>query len=116
MAFAEYLRTSDVSENGKVYWVYLKPLTNRLPSTDHLPTDQRTCDHQCVYPNSHSFFFYSRIQNFTVVPKQPFVILQRNTKFYSCTQTTIRFFIEKYKILKLYPSGYFVFSQRNTKF
>ena len=26
------------------------------------------------------------------VPKRPFIFLQRNTKFYSCTQTVIRFF------------------------
>ena len=54
-----------------------------------------------LYPNISSFFFvffYSEIRNFTVVPKRPSAFLQRNTKFYSCTQTAIRFFTAKYEI------------------
>ena len=53
-----------------------------------------------LYPNGHSFF-YSEIRKFTIVPKRPFVFLQRNTKFYSCTQTAIRSFTTKYEIFKL---------------
>ena len=68
-----------------------------------------------MYPNGHSFC-YSERQHFTVVPKRPFVILQRNTKFYSCTQTAVRFFATNFKILKLYRNGYFVMLQRNKKF
>ena len=41
---------------------------------------------------------------------RPFVSMQRNTKFYNCIQQTIRFFTEKYKILKLNLSGHFVVS------
>ena len=74
-----------------------------------------------------------------LVPKRPFVSLQRNTKFYSRTQMAIRFFTAKYKILypkldfvfktvpkrpiseifklsKLYPDGHSFFQQGNTKF
>ena len=59
---------------------------------------------ECVYPSGHSFF-HTEKPNFTVVPKRPFVFLQQNTKFYCCTQTAIRFFTAKYKILQLYPNG-----------
>ena len=56
----------------------------------------RMCNHflevpQCVYPSSH-LFFYGEIRNFTVVPKQPFVL-----------------FTTKYKILKTAPKRTFVF-------
>ena len=47
---------------------------------------------KCVYPNGHSFFF-----------------LQRNADFYSCTQTAIRYFTVKYKILQLCSNGHSVF-------
>ena len=43
------------------------------------------------------------------VPKWPFVFLQQNTKFQSCTQTAIRFFTAKYEILKLHPNGHSFF-------
>ena len=43
-------------------------------------------------------FFYSERRNFTIVLKRSLVFFTQNTKFYSCTQTAIRF------------------SQRNTKF
>ena len=33
-----------------------------------------------LHPNGHSFF-YREIRNLTVVPKRPFVFLQRNAKF-----------------------------------
>ena len=63
---------------------------------------------QYVYPNSHSLFC-NEMQNFTVLLKRPFVILQWNTKFWSCTQTVIRFLPVKYKILKLFPNSHFAF-------
>ena len=44
-----------------------------------------------MYVRSYSFF-HSEIQNFTVVPKRPFV-----------------FFSAKYKILQLYPNGHSFF-------
>ena len=67
------------------------------------------------------------------VPKWPFIFLELNAKFYSCTQTAIRYFTAKYKILQLYsndhhfftvkckisklfPNSHFSFLQRNTKF
>ena len=66
------------------------------------------------------------------VPKRPFVFsqqntkfysctqtairfLQRNTKSYSCTQTAIRFFYSEIRNLELYPNGH-LFLVRNTKF
>ena len=64
-----------------------------------------------MYPNSHSCF-YNKIQNFTVVPKQPFMFLQQNTKFYSCTQTAICVFTTKYKILQLHPTAIHVFTTK----
>ena len=47
--------------------------------------------------------------------KLPFVVLQRNTKFHSCTQTVIRSsFTTKCKILKLYPNSYSFFTTKYT--
>ena len=43
------------------------------------------------------------------VPKWPFVFLQRNAKFYSCTQTAICYFTAKYEILQLYSNGHSLF-------
>ena len=37
------------------------------------------------------------------VPKRLFVFFKRNTKFESCAQTAVRFFIAKYKISKVVP-------------
>ena len=54
---------------------------------------------QCVYPSGHSFFFYSKIPNFTVVPKQPFVFLTA-----------------KYEILQLHPNGYSFFYSEISNF
>ena len=42
-------------------------------------------------------------------------ILQRNTKFYSCTQTVIRF-LQWNTIFRIIPNGHLFFLQRNTKF
>ena len=51
------------------------------------------------------------------VPKRRFVsairFLQQNINSQSCIQTVIRFFTEKYKILKTVPKRAFVSSQRN---
>ena len=52
--------------------------------------DRLRVSKECVYPNGHSFF-YRDIQNFTAVAKLPFVFLQENSKFYSCTLTAIHF-------------------------
>ena len=41
--------------------------------------------------SSRHLFFYSQIQNFTVVPEQPLVIIQPNMKLYNCTQKVICF-------------------------
>ena len=41
---------------------------------------------------------------------------QRNTKFYSFTQTVICFFTAKYEILQFYPKGHSFVLQQNTKF
>ena len=65
----------------------------------------KTCLRVSMRVPKWPFVFYSEIRNLTVVPKRPFVFLQRNTKFCSSTQTVIRFFIAKYEILKLYPNG-----------
>ena len=43
------------------------------------------------------------------VPKWPFVFLQQNANFYSCTQSAIRYFTAKYEILQLYSNGYSFF-------
>ena len=50
------------------------------------------------------------------VPKRQFVCLQRNTKFYNCTQKTICFFTAKCKILKLHPNGHFLFCSETKNF
>ena len=68
---------------------------------------------KCVNPNGHSFL-NCEIQNFAVVAKRPFLTLHWNTKFHSCTQTAIRFFAAKWKILKLRRRP-FRFFLRNTK-
>ena len=68
-----------------------------------------------MYPSGHSFF-HSEIPNSTVVSKRPFVFLQRNTKFYSCTQTTIRFFLQQNTKFRIVPKRPFVLWLRNTKF
>ena len=47
------------------------------------------------------------------VPKLPVIFLQENTKFYSCTQTAIRFSTTKHKILKTVTKRPFMFLQRN---
>ena len=41
--------------------------------------------------------------------------LQQNTKLDSCSQTTIRFFTVKYKILQFYRNSHLVILQQNTK-
>ena len=63
-----------------------------------------------------SFVFYMEIQIFTVVPKRPFLVLQGNTKFCSCIQTAIHFFIAKRKFLRTIPKRSFAFLPRNTEF
>ena len=50
------------------------------------------------------------------VPKRPVAFLQENTKFYSCTQTAIRFFTAKHKILQTATKRPFMFLQRNIEF
>ena len=71
-------------------------------------------DKMCV-PSRHSLFF-SKTQNFTVVPKRPFVFLQRNTKFYSCTQVAFRFFYNEMQNFENCTKTAIRFSQRNIKF
>ena len=59
--------------------------------------------------------FNREMQNFTVVPRRPFVFyFSKMQNFECCTQTVIRFLIKKYRILKVvpqcvYPSGYSFF-------
>ena len=61
-----------------------------------------------MYRSGH-LFFHSEIWNFTVVPKRPFVFLQQNTKFYSCTQSAIRF-LQRNAKFRIVPKWPFVFS------
>ena len=63
-----------------------------------------------------TFVFYSEIRNFTVAPKRPFVFLQRNTKFYSCTQTAFRFFYNEMQNFENCTQTAIRFSQKNKKF
>ena len=48
------------------------------------------------------------------VPKRPFVLLKRNTKFYSSIQTVIRFFAAKCKIVETVLKQLFVFHSEIT--
>ena len=48
------------------------------------------------------------------VPKRPFVLLKRNTKFYSSIQTVIRFFTAKCKIVETVLKQPFVFHSEIT--
>ena len=52
------------------------------------------------------------------VPKRPFVFSQRNTKFYSCTQTAIRFLQRntKSRIAPKWPFFFFYNETQNLKF
>ena len=85
-------------------------------------------DHYCIKLRcSHS----QNIVNFSVIvesfcmmlvffmffknPKLPFVFLQQNTKFYSCTQTDIRFSQRSTKF-RIVPNRSFNLWLRNTKF
>ena len=68
-----------------------------------------------MYPKGNSFV-YSEIRNFTIALKRPFVFLQRNAKFWNCTQTVISLFCSETKNFKTAPKWPFVFLQRNTEF
>ena len=87
---------------------------------------------ECVYPNAHSFF-YSEIQNFTVVIKRPFVFyreirnftvaLIRSSSFDSemqnfetVPQWLFCFFTTKHKFLKTAPKRPFVFYNKIQNF
>ena len=68
-----------------------------------------------MYPNN-LLYFYSEIQNFKVVLKWPFVFLQRNAKFWNCTQAAISLFLQwNTEFWKLYPNDHLFFPQGNTK-
>ena len=60
-----------------------------------------------------SFAFFTEIRNFTVAP---FDFLQWNTKFYSCTQTTFRFFYREMQSFENCIQTVIRFSQQNKKF
>ena len=53
-------------------------------------------------------FFCREIQNFTIVPKRLFIILQRNAKFSNCTQTAIRIFHKEIQNVTIYHQFSFV--------
>ena len=57
--------------------------------------------------------FYGPIMR---VPKRPVVFLQENTKFYSCTQTAIRFLERNAKFWNLYPNGHSFFYNETQNF
>ena len=63
-----------------------------------------------------SLYFYKEIQNVTVVPKLPFVFFNKIENFENCTQTTIRFFTMKHKILKTATKRTFMFLHKNIEF
>ena len=67
-----------------------------------------------MYPSGH-LFFHSEIQNFTVVPKRPFVFLQRNTKFRIAPKWPF-VFLTKQNILKFVPKRPFVFQNKRENF
>ena len=69
-----------------------------------------------MWINLTAHYFRNKISTIIIrVTKRAFVFLQRNTKFHSCTQTAIRFFTVKCKILQLYPNGH-LSSQQNREF
>ena len=76
-----------------------------------LPAETSPSWQQCVYPNGQ-WFFYKKIQNFTVALKRPFVFYSEMENFVNCTQTAIHIFETKYRILKVVPKRPFVFSAR----
>ena len=80
-----------------------KPL--QVPATKTLFSSvyviRTTCFDEC-------FLFYAIMR----IPQRSLVFSQRNTKFYSCTQTTIRFFTAKYKISQFYPNGHSFFTAK----
>ena len=49
------------------------------------------------------FLHYSHVMR---VPKRPFVFLQQNTKFYSCTRTATCYYTAKYETLQLHSKGH----------
>ena len=66
---------------------------------------------KCVYPNGHSFFT-EKCKILKLYPNGHFVFLQQNKNFEKCTQTAIRFFTTKYRILKVVPKQTSVFPTR----
>ena len=66
---------------------------------------------KCVYPNGHSFFT-EKCKILKLYPNGHFVFLQQNKNFEQCTQTAIRFFTTKYRILKVVPKQTSVFPTR----
>ena len=63
-----------------------------------------------------SLYFYKEIQNVTVVPKLPFVFFNKMENFENSTQTAIRLFTMKHKILKTATKRPFIFLQENIEF
>ena len=63
-------------------------------------------------------FFHSEIQNFTVVPKRPFVFLQQNTKFKIVSDCIVLYCIIKLYCIRSLTSKYEIFEKlfRNFKF
>ena len=59
---------------------------------------------------------HEKVMTWMSVPKWSFAFLQRNAKFYSCTQTAIRYFTAKYEILRLHSNSHLFIFQWNAKF
>ena len=109
--FAETNQDSTFSytrENSKMFYItskYFSFFNNKPPASwvAHITRDFLTC-YSCsyyssmVYPSGHSFF------------------LHRNSKFYCCTQTVIRFFYCEIQNFTVVPKQPFVFLQRITKY
>ena len=70
----------------------------------------------CVMPinacTQAAIRFYSEIRSFAVVSKRPFPFLQRNAKFYNCTQMAIRSLIRNTIFLKLLQNRHLRFDNK----
>ena len=68
-----------------------------------------------LYPHGHSLF-YSEMQNFETLPKQPFrFFYNERQNFKNCTQTAIRFLQRNTEFWKLHPNGHSYFPHGNQK-
>ena len=72
---------------------------------DQVETKVKSLDNLGLQPNHYKPILITALMG---VPKRSFVFSERNTKFYSCTQTAIRFLQRNMKF-RIVPKWPFVF-------